>query len=298
VVLLRDMKATPKTGLGRGLDSLIPQNFDKSLLLETGEKIQNIELHKIAPHKGQPRTTFDKQGLAELAASITEYGVLQPIIVRPPDSKHKEYVIVAGERRWRASQLAGLKHVPAIVRSLQDLEHLELALVENVQRVDLSPLEQAVSIERLHQQFSLSYDSIARKLAKANSTVTNIVRLLQLPEAAREALERGDITEGHARAVLSLKADADKQQELLDSIIHYGWSVRQAERFVTSVKAGATAADTAKTRVETETPATKVLSARLGAPVQIRRTAHGGRLELQFASDTELERLLALLNHL
>jgi ParB family chromosome partitioning protein len=255
-------------------------------------------LHKIAPHKGQPRTTFDKQGLAELAASITEYGVLQPIIVRPPDSKHKEYVIVAGERRWRASQLAGLKHVPAIVRSLQDLEHLELALVENVQRVDLSPLEQAVSIERLHQQFSLSYDSIARKLAKANSTVTNIVRLLQLPEAAREALERGDITEGHARAVLSLKADADKQQELLDSIIHYGWSVRQAERFVTSVKAGATAADTAKTRVETETPATKVLSARLGAPVQIRRTAHGGRLELQFASDTELERLLALLNHL
>jgi ParB family chromosome partitioning protein len=296
------MKATQKAGhggLGRGLDSLIPQDFDRSLLLETGEKIQNLELSKIAPHKGQPRTTFDKQGLAELAASITEYGVLQPIIVRPPDATHKEYVIVAGERRWRASQLAERTHIPAIVRSLQDLEHLELALVENVQRVDLSPLEQAVSIERLHQQFSLSYDSIARKLAKANSTVTNIVRLLQLPESARDALERGDITEGHARAVLSLKADADKQQELLESIIQYGWSVRQAERFATSVKAGVAAeGETAKTRVETETPATKALSQRLGAPVQIRRTAHGGRLELQFTSDTELERLLALLTQL
>lgn len=296
------MKATPKAGpsrgLGRGLDSLIPQDFDRSLLQELGEKIQNIELGKIAPHSGQPRTTFDATTLAELAASIEQYGVLQPIIVRPPDSRHKEYVIVAGERRWRASQLAGLTHIPAIVRSLQDIEQLQMALVENVQRVDLSPLEQAVSIERLHQQFSLSYDSIAKKLGKANSTVTNIVRLLQLPEAARAALERGDISEGHARAVLALKASPDKQQELLDSTIKQGWSVRQAERFVTSIKAGVADSGAAKARVNTETPATKALSQRLKAPVHIRRTARGGRLELQFASDAELERLLGLLNRL
>ncbi len=300
------MKETQKTAahsglgkaLGRGLDSLIPQDFDRSLLLETGEKIQTLELDKITPHRGQPRTTFDKDYLAELASSIKQYGVLQPIIVRPPDAQHKTYVIVAGERRWRASQLAGLKTIPAIVRSLQDLEHLELALVENVQRVDLSPLEQAVSIERLHQQFSLSYDSIAKKLAKANSTVTNIVRLLQLPEAARRALEERDISEGHARSILSLKGNADKQQELLDSIVRNGWSVRQAERFVTSIKAGVADTGAAQARVATETPVTKALSKRLKAPVHIRRTAKGGRLELEFTSDDELERLLKLLDSL
>jgi ParB family chromosome partitioning protein len=293
------MKSTQKAGLGRGLESLIPQDFDRGLLLESGEKIQNIEVTKILPFNGQPRTSFDAENLAELAASIKQYGVLQPIVVRPPDAKHKEYIIVAGERRWRASQLAGLAKVPAIVRSLKDLEHLELALVENVQRVDLSPLEQAVSIERLHQQFSLSYDSIAKKLAKANSTVTNIVRLLQLPLTARQALESKQITEGHARAVLALKASPDKQQELLDAILKYGWSVRQAERFVSSIKAGASVEGTAaKARVATETPATRALSRRLSAPAHIRRTARGGRLELQFTSDAELERLLSLLGNL
>jgi ParB family chromosome partitioning protein len=296
------MQAKPKIGLGkglgRGLDSLIPQDFDRSLLLENGEKIQKLALTDVLPFNGQPRTNFDPERIAELAASIKEYGVLQPIVVRPPDAKHKQYVIVAGERRWRASQVVGLKQIPAIVRTLKDLEHLELALVENVQRVDLSPLEQAVSIERLHQQFSLSYDSIAKKLAKANSTVTNTVRLLQLPLAAREALERGDITEGHARTILSLKIAPEKQQELLESIIHFGWSVRQAERFASSVKAGATDATAAKERVDTETPATKALSQRLSTPVHIHRTAKGGRVELQFTNDSELERLLGLLENL
>src|SRR5207249_1644699 len=155
----------------------------------------------------------------------------------------------------------------------EELEQLELALIENVQRVDLSPLEQAVSIERLHEQFDFSYDEIAKRLGKAASTVNNTVRLLRLPEAAREALAEHKISEGHARAILALKGDAERQAYLLKSILAHGWSVRQAERFVLSVKAGHREVKTAHARSQTETPQTKALSKKLRTPVNIRRTA-------------------------
>jgi ParB family chromosome partitioning protein len=294
------MTSTPKSGakrgLGRGFDTLLPRDFDHSILLETGEKIQKLALDTIVPHSGQPRTTFDSESLDQLAASIKRYGVLQPIIVTPGTGK--TYVIVAGERRWRASKIAGQATIPAIIRTLKNLEHLELALVENVQRVDLSPLEQAISIEHLHQQFSLNYEAIAERLGKAVSTVNNMVRLLQLPEAARDALDTKNISEGHARAILALKAKPDLQQELLSLILKNGWSVRQAERYVTSIKQGATDKQVVRERVETETPATKALSKRLSTPVHIRRTAKGGRLELSFATDEQLEQLIKLLEQL
>ena len=144
---------TSKMGLGKGLGSLIPQDFDTTILVDVGERIQSLSVENLAPNPDQPRTTFAAEALAELAASIKQYGIVQPLVVSPTA---EGYIIIAGERRWRASKLAGLKHVPAIVRTSQELERLELALVENVQRVDLSALEQAVSIERLHQQFNLT----------------------------------------------------------------------------------------------------------------------------------------------
>lgn len=286
------MSQIPKRGLGRGFDALISQDFDKSILATPGERVEQIPVDALTASPHQPRQHFDDKALEELAASIKRHGVVQPLVVTPV--KDGKYTLVAGERRWRASRLAGLKSVPAVVRDRKDLEQLEVALIENVQRVDLNPLEQAVSIEKLHQQFSIPYDEIAKRLGKAISTVNNTVRLLGLPPDARIALAAGKISEGHARSILALKDDAARQAYLLKIIISDGWSVRQAERFVASVKAGIKHTKVAHKRSETETPATKKLSKKLGTPVQIRRTAHGGKLEISFNSDEELDRLMGL----
>ncbi|HET9098152.1 MAG TPA: ParB/RepB/Spo0J family partition protein [Candidatus Saccharimonadales bacterium] len=281
-----------KQALGRGFDALISDNFDKSLLLDAEERIEKINLDKIEPNPNQPRRQFDENSLHELATSIKQHGVIQPLVVTT--EKDGKYMIIAGERRWRAAQIAGLSTVPAIKRSSKELEQLEIALIENVQRVDLNALEQAFSIERLHDQFSLPYSEISARLGKAISTVNNTVRLLQLPDDAKEALISGKITEGHARALLALKNEPDKQEYLLKTIIEHGWNVRQAERFVVSIKEGVKETKEAHARTETETPETKKLSKRLGAAVQIRRMAYGGRLEIQFTSDEDLTRILTL----
>ncbi len=282
-----------KSGLGRGLDSLIPTDFDTTLLQDEADRVEQLGVEMIVANPSQPRTVFDETALGELAESIRRYGIVQPLVVSP---QGKKYVIVAGERRWRAAKLAGLSKVPALVRTTKELEQLEIALVENVQRVDLGPLEQAVSVERLHQQFNLTYADIASRLGKAQTTVINIVRLLQLPEPARKALQERQISEGHARQVLALKHMEEKQQELLALIIRHGWSVRQAEQYVTSLKAGFKEAKETKARMATETPETKQLAKRYGAPVTIRRTARGGRLEIGFKTDEELTKLLKELN--
>jgi ParB family chromosome partitioning protein len=177
------------------------------------------------------------------------------------------------------------------------LEQLELALVENVQRVDLSPLEQAVSVERLHQQFNLTYGEIAKRLGKAETTLHNTVRLLQLPEDARQALHEKQISEGHARQVLALKDMPEKQAELLKLIVQNGWSVRQAERYVSSLKAGVKEQKQAVERVSGDTPETERLSQRFGAKVRIHRTAKGGRVEIGFTTDEQLTKLLAELEN-
>ncbi len=289
---MRSMSQAQKKGLGRGFEALLPTDFDKSLLQSPGDRIENILVTQVQANPHQPRKHFDTVALQELAASIKRHGVVQPLVVTL--MKDNTYTLIAGERRWRAATIAGLKTVPAIIRSSQELEQLEIALIENVQRVDLSPLEQAVSIERLHAQFSLSYDTIAQRLGKATSTVNNIVRLLRLPEDAREALAAGHITEGHARAILALKGDTTRQTYLLQTIQAQGWSVRQAERFVTSVKVGVREVKHAHARTATTTPATKALSKKLKTPVTIRRTAHGGKLEIGFSNDEELVRIINL----
>jgi ParB family chromosome partitioning protein len=256
---------SPKSGLGRGFDSLIPQNFDNSLLLDESERIQKLPVEKVSPNPDQPRRLFDETALKELASSLSQHGILQPLVVTATKDGYRIRSEERRERRWRAAQLAKLKTVPAIVRGLKELEELEIALVENVQRVDLSPLEQAVSIERLHEQFSLTYEQIAKKLGKATPTVHNTVRLLQLPPAARDALIATKISEGHARAILALKGQAEHQ----------------------AVKA----------RVDTDTPETKRLGKRLGTKVQVRRTAKGGKLEISFKSDDELARIIGLIEN-
>lgn len=279
-----------QSGLGRGFGSLIPEDFDDSLLSDQQERVQKLLITNISPNAEQPRTTFDEVLLNELANSIKEHGILQPIVVRliGDDS----YSIVAGERRWRAAQLAGLSHVPAIVRSLEELEQLELALVENVQRVDLSALDQALSIQRLHDQFSMTYDDIAHRLGKASTTVSNIVRLTQLPKAAGEALRDGLISEGHARSILALKNLPEKQAELLNFIVKNNWTVRQAEQFVVATKRG-DQSSVARKQLHQTTPATEKLSKNLGTPVSIRRSAKGGKLEIAFKSNAELQELIS-----
>lgn len=272
-------------GLGRGFDVLIPTDLDQDILSDEKSRVQNLFIDDIIPNPEQPRKSFDDNFLQELANSIKKHGIIQPIIVSP---KKDKYILVAGERRWRAARIAGLKSIPAIARERQELEQLEVALIENVQRVDLSPFEQAYSIERLHQQFSLSYQAIADRLGKAHSTVHNIVRLLNLPSEAREALQKNTITEGHARSILSLKNDKQKQAELLRLIIKNNWTVRQAEQFVTSVKKGAEAKKAEKAAIS-ETPETKYLGKQLNTKVTIKRTAKGGRLEIHYKDDTELD---------
>lgn len=286
------MSQTPKRGLGRGFEALISEDFDKSLLLTPDDRVEKIPVGQLQASPYQPRRHFDETALKELAASVKRHGIVQPLVVTP--IKDGVYTLIAGERRWRAAQIAGLETVPALIRTSKELEQLELALIENVQRVDLSPLEQAISIERLHQQFSLSYETIAGRLGKATSTVNNTVRLLRLPEAARDALVAGKISEGHARAILALKGDDERQSYLLKTIISQGWSVRQAERFVLSVKAGTKDVKQTHEHVSTETPVTKNLSKKLGTPVNIRRTARGGKLEISFSNDQELDRIIKL----
>ena len=284
------MSQTPKRGLGKGFEALLPTNYDKTILLSPEDRIEKIHVDKISPNPVQPRKHFDNDSLNELAASIKRYGILQPLLVTP--EPNGEYFIVAGERRWRAAKLAKLRQVPVVVRKRKELERLEIALIENVQREDLSPLEQAVSIERLHQQFNFSYNEIARRLGKGDSTVTNIVRLMNLPDEAKEALINKKITEGHARQILALVGNPEKQTDLLQSIIRLGWNVRQAEQFVTSLKAGIDESKQARARTAAETKETKALSKKLGTAVSLRRMAHGGKLEITYKDDSDLTRII------
>lgn len=284
-------KSSKNSRLGKGLDALIPKEFDAGIL-QGSERIHTIAVEDIAPNPEQPRKHFDEQALEELAQSIKMHGIVQPLVVT---KKGKTYRLVAGERRLRAAKKAGLAEVPTIVRSMKELEELEISIIENVQRVDLSPLEQALSIERLHDQFSLSFAEIAHKLGKAVPTIHNIVRLLHLPQSAKEALINSQITEGHARAILALKDQPDKQQELLEAVINQNWSVRQAEQFVTMSRTKATRKNSENTTKFVETARTKSLSRKLDTNVTLKRTKKGGSVQIGYKDDDELERILRVL---
>jgi ParB family chromosome partitioning protein len=274
------------TGLGRGFDSLIPVNFAVDEVVAPGEHIKNMEISKIVANPEQPRKEFDAYALNELSESIKQHGIIQPLVVTPYKDSYR---IVAGERRFRASQLAGLDKVPVVIRNHEELEELEIALVENVQRVDLSPIEQAVSIVRLHDQFSMSFKEIARKLGKAETTISNIVRLLQLPESALQALRENKISEGHARAILALRTDEKRQNELLNKIIVQGISVRQAESFVQASKL----TDRPKLAQKIKNPDTILLlnkiKPKLAKKISVKeKTESTGSITIKYSSSEEL----------
>lgn len=292
----KNQKAVKRVGLGRGFGSLIPDKLEAAILVEEGERVRQLKRSDIAVNPTQPRTHFDEAALRQLASSIKKHGIIQPIVVTPVGSN--TYQIVAGERRWRAAAMAGLDRVPALVRTLKELEKHELALIENVQRVDLNPLEQAKSIEYLHQQFNVSYQQIAKKIGKAEATVSNIVRLLQLPVPAQTALAEGGISEGHARQILALKNDPAAQHVLLQRMTDEGWSVRRAEQYVQSVKqalkegSNNKPAKPKKSTVLISAAQLNYLKEQYHAEVKVRETARGNRVEFVFKNQEHLEKLL------
>ena len=274
-----------KRGLGKGLGALIPVS-------ETGPT--EVPIDVIAPNPMQPRQDLDLEALEELAASIREHGLIQPLIVsQVSDVEAQPYQLIAGERRLEAAKLADLTKVPVIIREASPQEMLELALVENIQRADLNPLEQATAYRHLMDDFGLTQEQVAERVGKSRVAVANSVRLLRLPDEIKGSLAQGQITEGHARAMLALDG-ADGQRNVWKAIIGQGLNVRQTEELVRRL----TAEPRPKRLGQPPSPATKALEDRfreaLGTKVQLFRSKRGGRLVIHFYSEEDLQALCDL----
>ncbi len=280
-----------RPGLGRGLDALIPgSDFETSSDQPATSGVMQVAVTDIRPNPWQPRHEFNEAELNELAASIRAYGIIQPLIISP-DEQPDKYILIAGERRWRAAQLVGMTHVPVIMRSVNEQEQLELALIENVQREDLSVMERAEAFKRLSEDFNLSHDEIAQRVGKSRVTVTNTLRLLNLPDLVKKALANEEISEGHARALLALTSP-QAQIAALETVIRLSFSVRQTEELVRKMSGQRT-----QKTVKAETPAEiKDLEARLqnhfGTKVNLNHRKNGGSIIIFYYSDEELNNLL------
>lgn len=281
--------AKGRGGLGRGLESLFE---DAAPSFESDTRIEMLPLREVEPDPGQPRKTFDDETLAELSASIAEHGLLQPIAVRPKPSGG--YLIVAGERRWRASRMAGLTEVPVIVKDVTDEQAMELALVENLQREDLDPVEEAVGIRELMTRCDLTQEQAARKLGKSRSALANSLRLLSLPETVLELLKSGFITIGHAKVVLGLPTP-ELQEEAAQMIADNQLNVRQAEALCKKL------AKPAKEPVAAPLPSAlpveveESLKQALGSEVRVAYHDGKGKLTVHFYSDDQLKAFANLL---
>lgn len=279
--------AAKQRGLGRGLDSLFEQNT-----VDEQEKMVSLRLTEIVPNREQPRKQFDEEGISELAASIAQHGLLQPLTVRP--LADGTYQLVAGERRWRASRLAGLDEVPVIVREMNDREAAEIALIENLQREDLNPMEEAVGLSTLMETYGLTQEETAKAVSKSRPAVTNALRLLHLPGAVRDLVGSGQLSAGHARAILSF-ADEEQQVAAAKAAVENGWSVREVER---QAKKARTARE-----VSRETPAKGfardsffdevelALAEHLGRRVKVSASGGKGTLQLEFYDKEDLQAL-------
>ncbi len=277
-----------KGGLGKGLGALLSTE-DIYDLESPGFFLCPIE--KIRPNPDQPRKHIDQDSLEGLARSIKEKGILQPLVVWEVDGV---YELIVGERRWRAAQKAGLKAVPVVIKDVSPDELLELALVENIQREDLNPLEEAMAYSRLIDELGLTQSQVASRVGRERSTVANFLRLLQLPDYAQADLLDGRLSMGHARAILMLE-DPESRKELRDQIIKKDLSVRQAEALARRLAKGKRLG----ARVRREDPDIKNLcedlTRRLGSKVKIVQTKRGGRLEIRYRSVQDLERVIRLL---
>ncbi len=275
-----------RSGLGRGLDALIPGEVQE--LVPQG--ISTLPVQSIKPNPRQPRTVFKQDELNELADSIQENGIIQPLIVSPAENQG-EYYLVAGERRLMAAKLIGLESVPIILRDVNQLQQLELALVENVQREDLSPLETAEAYHQLAEEFSLSHDEIAKKVGKSRVSVTNTIRLLKLPEVIRGYMWDGKITEGHARALLGL-ITPESQIAAADTVIRKSLNVRQTEELVQLLSG-----QRKKTQKTSEYSSQikdieDTLREALGTRVNLHYTPKGGTVVIRYYSDEELDSII------
>ncbi|MEO6361409.1 MAG: ParB/RepB/Spo0J family partition protein [Sphingomicrobium sp.] len=279
------------SGLGRGLSALLgeqPQRQDGEAAPLNRGGVREIEIARIGPNPRQPRTHFDEDSLAELAESIEQRGVLQPILLRPAGDG---FQIIAGERRWRAAQRAQLHTIPAIVRDIDDATTAELALIENIQREDLNPLEEAEAYRQLIETHGHGQDQVSRLVNKSRSHVTNLLRLLNLPEFVRSSLMRGDISMGHARAV----AASDDAEELTREIIEKGLSVRQAEALAKKVRPGAgrdiaRASARLANRIDADIDALeRQLGDLLGLKVKVANNGKTGSVALHYSSLDQLD---------
>jgi ParB family transcriptional regulator, chromosome partitioning protein len=282
--------AAKKRGLGKGLDALLGTHEDLSKP-SSADTLQTLAVDLIQRGQYQPRQDFDSEALNELADSIRAQGVIQPIVVRPLKGK-KSYEIIAGERRWRAAQIADLHEIPVIIKDVSDQTAMCLALIENIQRQDLNPLEEARALERLISEFEMTHDATADAVGRSRSAVSNLLRLLELDNSVKKMLETRKLDMGHARALLTL--DKSKQLEIANKVVKQGLSVRATERLVQKLssnekknKPKQKAKDTNISSLEND------LSDRLGANVVINHQASGrGKLQINYNSLDELEGIL------
>ena len=286
--------ATKNRGLGRGLDALLGGASVSAMQEEAAKvdtrELQHLPLELIQRGKYQPRRDMDPQALEELAQSIKNHGVMQPIVVRPLSGGR--YEIIAGERRWRASQQAGLEKVPALVREVPDEAAIAMALIENIQREDLNPIEEAVALQRLQQEFQLTQQQVADAVGKSRVSVSNLLRLIALPDEIKTLLAHGDLEMGHARALLGLPGD--QQVEGARHVVARGLTVRQTEALV---RQWLSDKEKPKAEVKSDPDISRLeqrLAERLGSPVQIKHGQKGrGQLVIRYSSLDELQGVLA-----
>lgn len=282
-----------RRALGKGLSQLLADS-------DTNEAgIASVSVDRIRANARQPRTQFDEDALEELAASIKEFGVLQPLIVRPASDGN--YELIAGERRLRASKLAGLAEVPVVVRAASAQASLEIALIENVQREDISAIECAVAYQRLAEEFDMNQGQIAQRVGKSRAAVTNTMRLLKLPTPIQEAIFEGNLSEGHARALLMVDSPV-RQAHLFEKILHEGLSVREAERLARSGgdprPAGSSKPSKPKAQANIEPEwrhLAQGMSEYFGSPTKLEKAEIGGKITIDFYSDDDLQRILDIL---
>ena len=287
-------------GLGKGLDSLIPNNVgekkEKSVSLKTEAKAPEtvVKITKVEPNREQPRKNFDEDSLQELADSIKQFGLLQPILVQ---NRKDYYEIIAGERRWRAAKLAGLKEIPVIIKNYSAQEIVEISLIENIQREDLNPIEEALAYKRLLTEFNLKQDEVAERVAKSRVAVTNSIRLLKLSPEVQQMLIDDMISTGHARALLAIE-DPTQQYTIAQKIFDEKLSVREVEKLVKNL------GKPAKAKTKEENPALDAiyndigekLKQRLSTKVTVSHKGNGaGKIEIEFYNHEDLDRLLEML---
>jgi ParB family chromosome partitioning protein len=290
-------KKTDRRGLGRGLSALMADvNLNPKEPEAAPRRAEmRVPLERLEPNPDQPRRTFEPEALEELAASIREKGVIQPLIVRKHPSKPDHYEIVAGERRWRASQIAQLHELPVVVRDFSDTEVLEIAIIENIQRAELNPLEEALGYRQLMDRFGHTQERLAEALSKSRSHIANLLRLLQLPDDLQDMLRDGRLTAGHARALLT----ADDPRGLAAQVVSRGLSVRDVERLAKKPnKNGSKPAEKASTK-DADTRALEAdLSAATGMKVQIDHRGEGGQISISYKSLDDLDLLCQALSGL